>query len=164
MNRRIAEMSHLTQTKWSFLVLGSVTMLFGLWWGFRRWNAIVNWPTAAATVLTSVLSEASGVEDPSERMFSNTVHLRFEAAGKSYEVKVNDWGTSNSAARHRAVASRYAVGSQHTIRYNRNRPQDVYLEAGYTFEFFKVTVFCLGLGGLFTALGIFLFCLGRRPA
>ena len=156
-------MNHITQTKWAFLLMGSATMLFGIWWGFRRWNAIVNLPSATAVVLSSVLSEAAGVEDPNAKTYSNTVELRFEAAGKSYQVKVNDWGHSTSASRHQAIARRYAVGSRHTIRYVPTRPQDVYLEAGYTFEFFKLTIFCLGLGGLFTALGIFLFFL-RRPA
>jgi hypothetical protein len=157
-------MSQITLTKWSFLVVGSVTMIFGLWWGFRRWNAIVNFPPATATVLDSELSEVAGVEDPSATMYTNTVKLLFEVAGKSYEVKVNDWGSSNSAASHRAIARRYTVGSQHTIRYNPSRPPEVYLEAGYTFSFFKVTLFCLGLGGLFTALGILCFYLaGRSP-
>jgi hypothetical protein len=157
-------MSNITLTKWSFLLLGSVTMLFGLWWGFRRWNAIVNLPSATATVLKSELSEAAGVEDPSARIFSNTVQLRFAVAGQSYEVKVNDWGHSSSASRHQEIARRYSIGSQHTIRYDPSRPQNAYLEAGYTFEFFKVAIFCLGLGGLFTALGVFLFYLSRtRP-
>jgi hypothetical protein len=155
-------MNQITLTKWAFLSMGSATMLFGIWWGFRRWNAIVNLPSATAVVLTSVLSEAAGVEDPLEKIYSNTVELRFEAAGKSYQVKVNDWGHSSSAARHQAIARRYAVGSQHTIRYVPSRPQDVYLEAGYTFEFFKVTIFCLGLGGLFTALGILISFLKPR--
>jgi hypothetical protein len=155
-------MSQITLTKWSFLLMGSASMLFGLWWGFRRWNAIVNLPSATAVILKSELSETAGVEDPSATIYANTVQLSFEAAGKSYQVKVNDWGSSTSASRHHAIARRYAVGSRHTVRYDPSRPQDVYLEAGYTFEFFKVTIFCLGLGGLFTALGILCFYLGRR--
>lgn len=155
-------MSQFTLTKWSFFSLGSLTMLFGIWWGFRRWNAIVNWPTATAGVLASVMQESASVEDENSRMYSNTVQLRFEAAGKTYVAKVNDWGTSSNAARHQAIAHRYAIGSQHPVRYNPQNPTDVYLEAGYTFSFFKVTVFCLGLGGLFTMLGILLFYLARR--
>jgi hypothetical protein len=154
-------MSQITLTKWSFLLLGAATMLFGLWWGYRRWNAIANWPSAAATVLTSVLSESGGVEDPSATMYANTVQLRFDAAGKSYDVKVNDWGSSTNAGGHRAIALRYAVGSKHTVRYNPRRPQDVMVEAGYTFSFFKVTIFCFGLGGLFAGLGILCFYLAR---
>lgn len=159
-----AGMTSLTLTKWSFLLLGLSVMLFGLWWGYRRWNAIVSFPSVIATVLASDLSQVSGVEDPSATMYTNTVQLRFEVAGKSYEVKVNDWGSSTSASSHQSIARRYTVGSRHSIRYRPNRPTDVYLEAGYTFSFFKVTVFCLGLGGLFTALGIFVFYLARHRA
>jgi hypothetical protein len=154
-------MNQIAWTKWSFLLLGSLTMLFGLWWGFRRWRAIVRWPTAMATVVGSVLSEASGVEDPQAKLYSNTVELRFQSAGSNHQVKVNDWGASTGLAYHQAIVRRYQVGSQHPIRYNPVRPDDIYLEAGYTFSFFKVTVFCLGLGGLFLGLAIFIFRLRR---
>jgi hypothetical protein len=154
-------MSHITLTKWSFLLLGCATLLFGLWWGFRRWNAIVHLPSATAVILKSQLSETAGVEDPSATIYSNKVTLQFEAAGKGYEVPYNDWGSSTSASRHQAIARRYAVGTRHTIRYNPSRPQSLFLEAGYTFEFFKVAIFCLGLGGLFAGLGILCFYLGR---
>ena len=155
-------MSHLNLTKWTFLVLGTLTMLFGVWWGFRRWNALVSWPTAQATVVSSEISQASGVEDPNERIYANVVRLRFGVDGHSYEVKVNDWGQTNSASYHQKIASRYAVGSRHVIRYRPGRPENIYVEAGYTFSYFKVAVFFLALGGLFAGIGALLLRVASR--
>jgi Protein of unknown function (DUF3592) len=153
---------HALWTRWSFVILGSVTIMFGLAWGMRRWMAIVNWPVTDATVLKSRLDVASGVEDESSYIYTNVVDLGFAVEGKSYQVAVNDWGTSTGKTRHQAIADRYSVGSRHSIRYNPARPEDIYVEAGYTLSFFKVTAFCLGLGGLFAGLGVLLFHLGRR--
>jgi len=146
-------------TKWTFLACGALVLLFGFGWGILRWRALHSWPSITATVTKSNLEISQDAEDGT--LYTNAVIFSYQVNGQSYQATSKEWGTSTDEQGNRTIAATYAVGTTHPVLYNPANPSQILVEAGFTIGFFKVTLFCLLLGGIFFGIGVLLLFLKR---
>ncbi len=137
---------------------------FSIWgWGLIADARLsMHWPTSSGTV---ILSEVSSYDSRSDgkttRMYTANVRYRYAVNGVQYHsgrVSLGDSSTS-SAADKRAIAERYPVGSQVTVYYDPDQPQDALLEVGPVL----ITYIPLVFGLLATIAGILAFFWRSNP-
>ena len=134
-----------------FTAVGLILLAVGGWLGNRQYAILTAWPTVEATVTRSRVVRYYGRHGAT---YQAEMQFRYTVDGKTFDTPSGPgYSTSNYLGMKR-MADRFAPGTRHPIRYNPADPNDIRMNAGYTFGFFFLPTLFAGLGVLFSGLGI----------
>jgi hypothetical protein len=119
---------------WVITALGVLVLGGALWAVYGRYVIFTKWPTVEAEVAKSEVAKGFGstVRGRGRKsVYYTTVEFQFVADGKQFNTSVSETSDNLSAAQ--ILASAYAPGTRHTIRYNALNPNDVRFSVEVTF-------------------------------
>jgi hypothetical protein len=142
------------------LAIGVIVFIIGLLQCLAQFVNI-HLPTVQARVTKSRV--ASIEKTSSATSYQPEVVFHFMVRGKEYEAKT--FATTNSTGYPEAkrLSDSYSPGSEHLIHYNPADMGEIYSNAGYTLDFFRLPIILLTIGAFF--IGVFLwFAIPRTRA
>jgi hypothetical protein len=125
---------------WVFLVLGLLTIGFGIVVLAIRMIALRRWTRVDGEIIESAVL---GPDRDKEYWANVTVSWR--ANGAKYSKKFDNWGRGDERDSFEKIAARYREGSSAPVLFNPSNPSKAYLDAGYSPSFFilpATVIFC----------------------
>lgn len=148
-----------TAPRWLGLIFGFVGMaaLAGAFFLARKQFTILHdWPQVEGEVLSSEITSHSSSDDNSTT-YGLLVTFRYEYAGETHEASATRGYTTSSYNSMKRAAENFFPNTRHLIHVNPQRPQDIRFNAGYTFEFFGVSIFVAIFGFVFLLVSLLVF-------
>ena len=136
-----------------FFVVGAVVLWSGVN-NYQRGNASENWPTAQGTVLDSKIRDvrSTSSDGPTRTSYAVHVEYEYEVEGSVYQGDQVRFGAMMHNERSKAIDEqrKYPTDAPVTVYYNPENVGEAVLVAGYGAGVWVA----VGLGGVFTAVGI----------
>ena len=134
-----------------FVACGLLFAGVGGWLAWSKIDVLRNWPEAEATVM-----EARVGYRPGKRRALQGIDLvmTYQAGGQEIRSVVGSRaGTSDTAWVENQIATTYAPGTKHRIRFRETFPTDATFEAEWSIGYFWEAVLAAGLGLMTAGLG-----------
>jgi Protein of unknown function (DUF3592) len=103
------------------VAVGLAVLGVALWVCRSRYGIWSSWPAAEGIVTRSELHRHASSRRGSSGKYTAHLQLQFEVAGKQFTASAQ----SDRAFMSKTIASRYAVGTRQTLRYNPENPNDI---------------------------------------
>ncbi len=128
----------------------------------KQFTILNDWPVAEGEVISSEITRHTSSDDDSTT-YGVTVIFRFEYDGATHEASADRGYTTSSYNSMKRVSEKFAPRTRHPIRVNPQQPQDIRFNAGYTFEFFGVSIFVAVFGFVFLLVSVLVFRKTAHP-
>lgn len=119
---------------WVISALGVLVLGGSLWAVYNRYIIFTKWPTVQAEVAKSEVAKGFGstVRGRGRKsLYYTTIEFQFFAERKQFNTSVSE--TSDTLSGAQILASIYAPGTHHTIRFNTANPNDIRFSVEETF-------------------------------
>ncbi|MEZ0373492.1 MAG: DUF3592 domain-containing protein, partial [Candidatus Sericytochromatia bacterium] len=147
-------------TRGGFASLGLVFLLLGAGLGYGEYQ-VRHWPTVEARILSSrtinyAFRSSSSSSRSSLGYYAAVLEFRYTVDGQSYTTPISaDRDKTSQAEIDARVASVYAPGRIHSIRYNPDDPDQIRFQSSFPFW----VVLLVMMGSIFLGIGLLLFWL-----
>ncbi len=146
-----------------FLLAGGGALVFGVR-GLLRARASAGWPHVEGEVVSSSVETHRGSGRNSSTTYHAEVHYTYEVNGRTYDgnrVAYGDYGSS-SPSHARRIVNRYPAGTEVTVHYRPDDPEQCVLEPGMKLQAWFVPGLGLVFFGVGAAMAVFLPRLARK--
>jgi len=151
--------------RWVSLIFGviGVGALAGAWFLAQRQITILNeWPVVEGEVVSSEVTRHTSSDNDSTT-YGLSVTFRYEYGGETQEASTDRGYTTSSFDSMKRASENFHPRTRHQIHVNPQQPRDIRFNAGYTFEFFGVSIFAAGFGLIFLLVSLLVFRKTAHP-
>ena len=146
-----------------FAGVGLILVVVGGGIGNHQYTILKSWPTVEATVTRSHVRRY--LSQRGRMMYQAEIDFQYTVDGKAFDTLAGPGYSTSSYAGMKSIVDEFAPRTRHLVRYNPADPNDVRMNAGYSFGFFLLPLMLGGMGVFFAALGIIMRIASRsaRP-
>jgi Protein of unknown function (DUF3592) len=135
----------------TFCILSAFAVVVGFASFLRQYYIWHHWPTAQGVVVESQLVRSQ--KDEGVTLCSAAYRVQYVVDAQPYTAEQKESSSSNDCQGWQSKVDS-AKGARWTVLYEREHPNNSYINPGFNLAFLFVSAWCLGFATMFTAFGV----------